>query len=86
MPGKRKRSAGKTILIMLYVLLFLSGIALVLYPKLNAIWTDYLLNRNADAFLSFVHTDAYIQGEDTTQVIITMPGVQEPEATTIWTP
>ena len=81
MPGKRKRSAGKTILIMLYVLLFLSGLALLLYPKLNAIWIDHMLHRNAEAFLSFVHTDAYIQGEDTTQVIITKPGVQEPEET-----
>ena len=81
MPEKRKRSAGKTILLMLYVLLFVSGVALLLYPKINAIWTDYLLSRNADAFLSFVHTDAYIQGEDTTQVIITKPGIHEPEET-----
>jgi sortase A len=81
MPGRRKRSAGKTILIMLYVLLFLSGLALLLYPKLNAIWIDYMLQRNADAFLSFVQTDAYIQEEDTTQVIIPDPGIQEPEET-----
>ena len=81
MPGKRKRSAGKTILLMLYVLLFLSGVVLLLYPKLNAIWIDHMLQRDAEVFLSFVHTDAYIQGEDSTQAIITKPGIQEPEET-----
>ena len=81
MPGKRKRSAGKTILLMLYVLLFVSGVALLLYPKLNAIWIDHMLHRNAEAFLSFVHTDEYIPGKDVTQAIITKPGIQEPEET-----
>lgn len=79
MPGKRKRSAGKTILLMLHVLLFLSGLALLLYPKLNAIWIDHMLHRDAEVFLSFVHTDEYIPGEDVTQVIITKPGIQETE-------
>lgn len=79
MPGKRKRSAGKTILLMLYIMLFFSGLALLLYPKLNAIWIDHMLHRNADAFLSFVHTDAYIPGENATHVIIPNPDIQEPE-------
>ena len=43
MSGRKNRGAGKTILLILYVLLFLSGLSLLLYPKLNAIWIDYML-------------------------------------------
>ena len=55
MSGRKNRGAGKTILLMLYVLLFLSGLSLLLYPKLNAIWIDYMLHRDAAEFLSFVY-------------------------------
>jgi hypothetical protein len=81
MPGKRKRSAGKTILLMLYILIFLTGLVLALYPKLNAIWIDHMLNRDAEVFLSFVHTDDYIPSEDSFQDIIIEPDVHEPEKT-----
>ena len=70
MPGKRKQSAGKTILLMLSILIFLAGLVLALYPKLNAIWIDHMLNRDAEVFLSFVHTDDYIPSEDSFQDIM----------------
>lgn len=81
MSGRKNRGAGKTILLMLYVLLFLSGLSLLLYPKLNAIWIDYMLHRDAAEFLSFVYTDTYIPGEDTSHVIIRNPEPTEPEET-----
>lgn len=81
MSGRKNRGAGKTILLMLYVLLFLSGLSLLLYPKLNAIWIDYMLHRDAAEFLSFVYTDTYIPGEDTSHVIIRNPKPTEPEET-----
>ena len=81
MSGRKNRGAGKTILLMLYVLLFLSGLSLLLYPKLNAIWIDYMLHRDAAEFLSFVYTDTYIPREDTSHVIIRNPEPTEPEET-----
>ena len=81
MSGRKNRGAGKTILLMLYVLLFLSGLSLLLYPKLNAIWIDYMLHRDAAEFLSFVYTDTYIPGEDTSHVIIRNPEPTEPKET-----
>ena len=81
MSGRKNRGAGKTILLMLYVLLFLSGLSLLLYPKLNAIWIDYMLHRDAAEFLSFVYTDTYIPREDTSHVIIRNPEPTESEET-----
>ena len=81
MSGRKNRGAGKTILLMLYVLVFLSGISLLLYPQLNAIWIDYMLRRDAEEFLSFVYTDEYIPKDDVSQVIIRNPEATEPEET-----
>ena len=81
MSGRKNRGAGKTILLMLYVLLFLSGLAVFFYPTMNGIWIEYMLRRDAEKFLSFVYTEAYKPGADTTQVIVTTPGASEPEET-----
>ena len=81
MSGRKNRGAGKTILLMLYVLLFLSGLAVFFYPTMNGIWIEYMLRRDAEKFLSFVYTEAYKPGADTTQVIVTTPGTTLPEET-----
>ena len=81
MSGRKNRGAGKTILLMLYVLLFLSGLAVFFYPTMNGIWIEYMLRRDAEKFLSFVYTEAYRPGADTTHVIVTTPGSLEPEET-----
>ena len=81
MSGRKNRGAGKTILLMLYVLLFLSGLSLLLYPKLNAIWIDYMLHRDAAEFLSFVYTDTYNPNGDESDGIIHNPESTEPEGT-----
>ena len=81
MSGRKKRGAGKTILLMLYILLFLSGLALLLYPTMNGIWVDYMLRRDAEKFLSFVYTDEYVPKDDVSHVIIRNPEATEPEET-----
>ena len=81
MSGRKNRGAGKTILLMLYVLLFLSGLAVFFYPTMHGIWIEYMLRRDAEEFLSFVYTEAYKPREDTTQVTVTTPGSLEPEET-----
>ena len=81
MSGRKYRGAGKTILLMLYVLLFLSGLAVFFYPTMNGIWIEYMLRRDAEEFLSFVYTDAYIPQKDASHVIVTTPGTLEPEET-----
>ena len=81
MSGRKNRGTGKTILLMLYVLLFLSGLAVFFYPTMNGIWVEYMLRRDAEEFLSFVYTDAYIPKEDTSHVIVTTPGTLELEET-----
>lgn len=81
MSGKKSRSTGKTILLIISILLFLCGLAVILYPTMNGIWIDYMLHRDAEEFLSFVYTDTYIPKEDTSHVIVTTPGDLEPEET-----
>ena len=68
MADRRIRSIGKTALLLLSVTVFLSGLAVALYPTLNGIWIDYTLRRDAEEFLSFVYTDRYV------------PEVEEPYA------
>ena len=76
MSGRKKRRVGNIALLILYVLLFLSGLAVFLYPAINGIWTDYMLRQDAEEFLSFVYTDEYIPKDDVSHAI-----VQNPEAT-----
>ena len=58
MPGRRSSNAGKAVLCICPALVFLLGLAVLLYPTMNGVWIDYLLHRDAEAFLSFVDTDA----------------------------
>ena len=63
MPEKKNRNPGKTILLLCSAVVFLFGLSVLLYPSVNRIWTGCLLHRNAEAFLSFVHTDSYQPNE-----------------------
>ena len=63
MPEKKNRNPGKTILLLCSAVVFLFGLSVLLYPSVNRIWTGCLLRRNAEAFLSFVHTDSYEPNE-----------------------
>ena len=81
MSGRKNRRAGKTLLLIMSILLFLSGLAVLLYPTMNGIWIDYMLRRDAEKFLSFVYTDTYIPRDDVSHVIIQHPESTEPEET-----
>lgn len=74
MSGRKKRRVGSIALLILFILLFLSGVVVFLYPTMNGIWIDYILHRDAEEFLSFVYTDTYEPVDDSTQVIIMTPG------------
>ena len=63
MPEKKNRNPGKTILLLCSAVVFLLGLSVLLYPSVNRIWTGCLLRRNAEEFLSFVHTDSYQPNE-----------------------
>ena len=79
--SKRKRSIGRTVMLILSVLMLIAGLAVLLYPILNGIWIEYMLRRDAEKFLSFVYTDTYIPKEDVSHVIIQNPEEIAPEET-----
>lgn len=53
-----KRQMRSTIRLAVFIagVLFITGILLVLYPKINEIWTDRKLQREVDIFFSYVET------------------------------
>lgn len=73
-----KRRMRSTIRLAVFIagMLFITGILLFLYPKINEIWTDRKLRREVDIFFSYVETmpraeqDASIstEGKDTEYV------------------
>lgn len=81
MSRRKNRGFAKAILLTISLLLFLSGLAVLLYPTMNGMWIDYMLRRDAEEFLSFVYTDTYIPREDVSHVIIQDPEATEPEET-----
>lgn len=81
MSGRKSRNTGKAILRILSVLLFLFGLAVLLYPTMNGIWIGHMLRRDAEEFLSFVYTDTNISREDSSHVMIQPPETVEPEET-----
>ena len=77
MPGRKSIHAGKVMLCLWSATVFLFGLALLLYPSMNGLWVDYMLHRDAEAFLSFVHTDAYHPKEHGSQTVVLPAGTGE---------
>lgn len=81
MSKRTNRSIVNTVLTILSLLVFVSGLAVLLYPTMHGIWIDYMLRRDAEAFLSFLDTDTDIPGEDGSHVIIQTSDETIPEET-----
>lgn len=55
--SKGKRTEGRIFPLILSLLLLMCGLAVLLYPTLHGIWTDWYLRCYAEEFLSFVRVD-----------------------------
>lgn len=55
--SKRKHSPGRAIILFLSILLLITGLAILLYPSLNGIWTEWYMRCHSEEFLSFVRFD-----------------------------
>lgn len=58
-------SKGKTVVVILAILLLVIGIAILLYPCVNALWVDYTMNRETEAFLLTLETTTGEANSDT---------------------
>lgn len=81
MSGRKSRNTGKAILLNLSALLFLCGLAVLLYPTMNGIWIGHMLRRDAEEFLSFVYTDTSIPKGDSSHAMVQPLETVEPEET-----
>jgi len=73
MPGKGKyRKRSRVLPLLLFMMVFIIGCSIYLYPYANGVWMDQLLRRESEEFLSFVS----VTPEETTQEI---PQLEIPE-------
>lgn len=76
MQGKKNRSIGKTIMLVLSIIVLFAGCTVFAYPYANGLWMDYALRRDAEEFLSYVYTDEYVPN-----VSISHSDTKQPEET-----
>ena len=69
----RKRSPWKAVLIILMIMLFLSGLGLMLYPYIHGAIVDREIALNAEEFLSWVKILPFIKPTDPDGTIATVP-------------
>ena len=69
----RKRSPWKSILIALMIMLFLSGLALMMYPYIHGAIVDREIALNAEEFLSWVEILPFIKPTDPDGTMETVP-------------
>ena len=55
--SKKKREMRSARILLFSMLVLICGLAVLLYPALNGIWTDWYLRCHAEEFLSFVRAD-----------------------------
>ena len=76
-----KERKGNAFALLFGFLLLLSGCAVMLYPHINALWMDYAMRRDAEAFLSFVEIPQEQMQQGDSHVV-----VHQPEGETILAP
>lgn len=70
---------GKGIALLLSIFLLAAGFGTILYPTLHGLWMDYVIHRDAEAFLSYVDLDQTSPEQDVSDVIIRQPESVAPE-------
>ena len=76
-----KERKGNAFALLSGFLLLLSGCAVMLYPHINALWMDYAMRRDAEAFRSFVEIPQEQMQQGDSHVV-----VHQPEGETILAP
>ncbi|MBR5862531.1 MAG: hypothetical protein IKZ08_04290, partial [Bacteroidales bacterium] len=70
---RRKRNGWKSFLIALMIMLFLSGLALMMYPFIYGAVVDREIALNAEEFLSWVELLPFAKPTDPNGTIDTVP-------------